>query len=126
MTKLKSSSWDAARWSTRITNHVTRSDWYDQHYCTWGDKRRQCQTWEDDDRRCQTWRDDDRRYQTWGDDNRRCQSWGDDDRKRFAIVWLGNLELQFVIKEAVVHLNWGLSSVVAKWKVISNKYNFSL
>ncbi len=37
----------------------------------------------------------------------------------FTIVWLDNLESQFVIKGVVVRLNWDLSSMVAKWKVIN-------
>ena len=55
-----------------------------------------------------------------------CYPRGDDVRWWSTIVWLGSLELQFVIKGAVVHLNWGLSSVVAKWEIINKRYNFSL
>ncbi len=43
-----------------------------------------------------------------------CKSREDDARWWFAIVWLGSLESQFVIKEAVVCLNWGLSSMIVE------------
>ena len=79
---------------TRPTDHVIKSNQHDQQYYAWGD--------------------DDRRYQTWGDNNRKCQIWGNNNRRGFTIVWLGSLEFQFIIKRAVVHLNWGLSSMVAK------------
>ena len=80
----KSVSWGAARWLTWATDHVTKSDRHNWH----ADQ-----------------------YKLRGDDASQCKLRGDVDRQ---LVWLGSLELQFVIKGAVVRLNWDLSSVVAK------------
>ncbi len=84
MTKSKLHDWGIAEWSIRVTDHVTRSDRHNWHYCTWGDKRR--------------------RYQTRGDKK----------RQEFAMIWLDRIESQYVIKGAVVRLNWGLNSVIAE------------
>ena len=99
MAKSKLTNWGAASWLTRVTDHVTRSDQYDRHHGAGGDDRR--------------------RWQPRGDDGNPEEPRGDDRRPWVTIVWLGSLAFQFVIKGAVVHLNWGLSSVVAKKEVVN-------
>ncbi len=89
MAKSKPINWDAARWSTGVTDHVTRSDRHDWY------------------------------YYTWEDDGNLWQPWGDDGSRWVTIVWLGSLEFRFVIKGAVVRLNWSLSFVIAKQEVVN-------
>ena len=52
-------------------------------------------------------------------DATRCNSRGEDAIRGNPVVWLSSLEFQFVIKGAVVYLNWGLNSVIVKWVIIN-------
>ena len=62
MAKSKPICWDAVRWSTRSTDHVTRNDRHDQQYCVKGDDASWYKPEGDDASWCKPRGDDVRRY----------------------------------------------------------------
>ncbi len=107
MAKSRSDCWGIAKWSTWSIDHITRSDRYDWYAY-------KCIPRGDDTYKCIPRRDNAYRCILKGDNTYRYIPRGDDIDKWRPVVWLVSLESQFVIKGAVVHLNWDLSFMVAK------------
>ncbi len=114
MTKSKSNYHGVARWSIRSAGHVTRSDRYDWQFHDREDDGIQYYPRGDDGIQCYLRGDDSIQCYPRGDDSIQCYLKGDNRRQWSIIVWLSSLESQFVIKGAVVYLNWDFSSVVIK------------
>jgi len=85
---MKSTYSSIIRWSIRSADHVIRSDQHDRY----ADQRKPKE-------------DDASQHKPRGDDTSQRKSRGDDASWWLAMVWLGNLGFQFVIKGAVIHLN---------------------
>ena len=92
--KLRSACGGAAKWSIRATNHITRNDRHNQQFHGREDDRIQCYSRGDDG--------------IWYDPRK------NDGRWWLSMIWLSSVEFQFVIKGAIIRLNWSFSFMVAK------------